>query len=159
MAAVIRKVVAMRALALLLPLAIVAAPAVAAPAPPGDAIQIPPQLTDPAVGAHLGKMAGAFAKAMMDVPVGEVQAAVEGREPTPADRSRTVRDLAGGDPDLDRKVETQVTQAMPRLQAGMKAMAASLPAMMKAIEQAAESMEGSLDRATANIPDPTYPRR
>jgi hypothetical protein len=159
MQAVIRKDVAMRALALLLPLALAASPAFAAEAPKANELQIPPQLTDPAMGRQLGKMMGVLTKAMMDMPVGEVQAAVEGREPTAADRRRTVRDLAGGDPNLDRKVETQVAQAMPRLQAGMKAMAASLPSMMKAIEQAAESMEGSLDRATANLPDPTYPRR
>jgi hypothetical protein len=38
-------------------------------------------------------------------------------------------------------------------------MASSLPQMMKTIEQAAEQMEGTIDRAAANLPDPTYPRR
>jgi hypothetical protein len=159
-ARVIRKVVAMRAFALLFPLALAAAPAVAADTAPANRdFQIPPELTDPAMGDRLGKMIGVLTKSMMDVPIGEVQAAVEGRDPTAADRQRTIRDLAGGDPDLDRKVETQVARAMPKMQAGMKAMASSLPAMMKAIEQAAETMEGSLDRATANLPDPSYPRR
>jgi len=91
--------------------------------------------------------------------VGEVQAAVEGREPTSADRRRTVRDVAGGDPNLDRKVEAQVAQAMPRLQAGMQAMAASLPSIMQTLQEAAEQMEGTIDRATANLPDPSYPKR
>jgi len=150
----------MRALALLLPLAVAATPALAAerPAKAPD-IQIPRELTDPAMGEQLGKMMGVLTRAMMDMPIGEVQAAVEGREPTAADRRRTVRDVAGGDPNLDRKVEAQVAQAMPRMQAGMKAMASSLPQMMKTIEQAAEQMEGTIDRAAANLPDPTYPRR
>ena len=150
----------MRALALLLPLSVAATPALAAPqATPDQPIQIPRELTDPAMGQQLGKMMGVLTRAMMDMPIGEVQAAMEGREPTAADKRRTVRDVAGGDPNLDRKVEAQVAQAMPRMQAGMKAMASSLPVMMKTIEQAAEQMQGTLDRATANLPDPTYPRR
>ena len=150
----------MRALALLLPLAVAATPALAAQPPANSPdIQIPRELTDPAMGQQLGKMMGVLTRAMMDMPIGEVQAAVEGREPTAADKRRTVRDVAGGDPNLDRKVEAQVAQAMPRMQAGMKAMASSLPAMMKTLEQVAEQMEGTIDRATANLPDPTYPKR
>ena len=38
-------------------------------------------------------------------------------------------------------------------------MASSLPVLMKTVEQAAREMEGTLDRATANLPDPTYPKR
>ena len=39
--------------------------------------------------------------------------------------------------------------------AGMKAMSTALPAMMKAMTGIAAEME----RAIANMPDPTYPRR
>jgi len=160
MAGVIRKDVAMRALALLLPFAVSATPVLAAPpAAPDETMQIPRELTDPAMGQQLGKMLGVMTRAMMDMPIGEVQAAVEGRQPTAADKKRTVRDLAGGDPNLDRKMEAQIAQAMPRMQAGMKAMASSLPVLMKTVEQAAREMEGTLDRATANLPDPTYPKR
>ena len=149
----------MRAFAVLLPLALAAAPASAAePTKDGD-FQIPAELTDPAMAQTLAQMLGTLTRAMMDMPVGELQAAVEGREPSAADKARTVRDLAGRDPDFDRKVEQQIAQAMPRMQAGMKAMAASLPGMMKALEKAAEQMEGSLDRATANLPQPGYPKR
>jgi len=150
----------MRAIALLLPFAFAATPALAAePGAQGGQIQIPHELTDPATGEKLGKMARVLTRALMDMPVGEVQAAVEGREPTSADRRRTVRDVAGGDPNLDRKVESQVAQAMPRLQAGMQAMAASLPSIMQTLQEAAEQMEGTIDRATANLPDPSYPKR
>ena len=73
---------------------------------------IPPELTDPAMADKLGKMSGALTRALMDMPVGEIEAAVEGREPTPADRKRgPCATLAGRDPDLERKVEAQVAQA------------------------------------------------
>jgi hypothetical protein len=160
MAAVIRKEAAMRAFALLLPLAIVGTPALAAePVAKDKGFEIPPELTDPAMAQTLAKMFGSLTKAVMDMPVGEMQAAVEGRTPTPADKARTVRDMAGRDANYERKVEGQVAQAVPRMQAGMKAMAASLPGMMKALEQAAEEMESSIDRAAANIPQPGYPKR
>jgi len=157
---VIRKEAVMRAFALLLPLAVAATPALAAdPAPRDKGFQVPPELTDPAMAQTLGKMLGSLTRAVMDMPVGEMQAAVEGRTATPADRSRTVRDLAGRDSNYEHEVESQVAQAVPRMQAGMKAMANSLPGMMKALEQAANEMEGSLDRATANLPTPGYPKQ
>ena len=149
----------MRALVALLPLALLATPAPAAE-PQGDSdFQVPAELTDPAMAETLGKMLGSMTKAMMDMPVGEMQAAVEGREPNAADKRRTLRDMAGRDPNLERKIERQVTEAVPRMQAGMKAMASSMPAMMKALEQAAEQMEGTIDRAAANMPTPGYPKR
>ena len=150
----------MRAFALLLPLAMLAAPAAAAgPSATDEGFAIPPELTDPAMGQTLARMFGSLTKAMMDMPVGEMQAAVEGREPTSADKARTVRDVAGRGANLDRQVEAQVAQAVPRMQAGMKAMAHSLPGMMRALEGAAEQMEDGFDRATANLPQPGYPKR
>ena len=149
----------MRALVAFSVLALLASPALAAAPEKDSDFQIPAELTDPAMAQQLGKMAGVLTRSMIDLPVGEMQAAIEGREPTAADKRRTVRDLAGGDPNLDRRVEAQISQALPRLQAGMKAMSASLPAMMKALEAAAEQMEGSIDRATANLPQPGYPKQ
>ena len=149
----------MRALMVLLPLVLAAAPSAAAePQRDGD-FQIPSELTDPAMAEALGKMLANITKVMMDMPIGEMQAAAEGREPTAADKTRTVRDLAGRDPNFERKVEEQVRLAMPRMQATMKAMAKSLPAMAKAMEKATEGMEDRLDRATANLPTPGYPKQ
>jgi hypothetical protein len=139
-------------------LAMIATPAAAAPADEGR-YAIPPAMTDPAMAETLGKMLASMTRAMLDVPVGGLQAAAEGREPTAEEKRRTVRDMAGGDPHLERRVEAQVAQAVPRMQAGMKAMAASLPGMIKALEKAAEEMEGGIDRATANLPQPGYPKR
>ena len=154
-----RKETAIRAFAALMPLAMLAAPAAAAEPQSDSDFSIPAEMTDPAMAETLGKMLGSLTRVMMDMPVGELQAAVAGRQPTAADKQRTVRDLAGHDPDFERKVETGVAQAVPRMQASMKSMAASLPAMMRVLEKAADEMEGSIDRATANLPQPGYPKR
>ena len=79
-----------------------AAPAQAEPSrvPPAPKI-----LTDPAMADQLGKMIGALTKAVMDMPVGELEAAIENRPVTGADRNRRVRDVTtGGDPAVERRV-------------------------------------------------------
>jgi len=133
-----------------LPLMLAAAPALAAPAAP----QLPPELSDPAMADKIGRMAGALTKALMDLPVGEMEAAVEGRPVTQADKAKRVRDSIGG-PDAERRVEAQVAQSGRQMQAATKALVASLPAIMAAMD----GVERELERAVANIPDPTYPRR
>ena len=148
----------MRMLAAVTACLLVSTPAAAAEPAPDNDFAIPAELTDPAMAETLGKMFGTLTRTVLDLPVGEMQAAVEGRQPTAADKARTVRDVAGST-DLERQVEAQAAQAVPRMQAGLKAMASSLPAMMRALEQAAEQMEGSIDRATANLPQPGYPKR
>jgi len=133
-----------------LPMILAAAPAVAAPATP----QLPPEFSDPAMADKLGRMAGALTKALMDMPVGEVEAAVQGRDPTAADRSKRVRDEIGG-PDAEHDVEAKVAASGRQMQAMAKALVASLPAIMQSLDQAQKQLE----RAAANIPDPTYPKR
>jgi hypothetical protein len=145
----------MRALLFALPLALLPMPAVAAPVDPQTTqLQVPPELSDPAMADKLGKVMGSLTKALMDLPIGELQASVEGREPTPADRTRRVRDEIGG-PGAERQVEAQVAASGRQVQAMSKALFASLPALMGALGE----MEKELGRATANLPDPTYPRR
>jgi hypothetical protein len=141
----------MRAYWIALPLLMAPVPALAAPkATP----QLPPELSDPAMADKLGKMAGALTRALMDLPVGELEATIQGREPTPADRAKRVRDEIGG-PAAERQVAAQVAQSGRHMQAMSRALVDSLPSIMSALDQ----MESSLERATANIPDPTYPRR
>jgi len=141
----------MRCLLIALPLMLAATPTLAAPR---EAPQLPPELNDPAMADKLGRMAGTLTKALMDMPVGELEAAVQGREPTPADRSRRVRDHVGG-PVAEREIEAQVAASGRQMQAMGKALVASLPSIMASLE----NVERELERATANLPDPTYPRR
>ena len=139
----------MRTAYALIPLAFAAAPALAAPpaAPPPQA-DIQRVLNDPAVAERLANTMQALSKAMAELPVGEIEAAVEGREPTPADRNRRLRDVEPG-------MEAQLAEAKPMIRQSMKALSAALPAMMKGLQEAQKSLE----RAAANMPDPTYPKR
>ena len=144
----------MRLLLIAIPLTLAASPALAAE--PYRAPQLPRALTDPAMPDQMGRVAGALTRALMDLPVGEIQAAIEGRPVTSADRRRTVRDLAGrGDADFDRRIEQQAERSGAAVQAGARAMAAALPSILDSIDRAADQ----IDRATANLPDPNYPRR
>jgi hypothetical protein len=141
----------MRALLIALPLMLVPLPALAAPK---EAPQLPPELSDPAMADRLGKIMGALTRALMDMPVGELEAAAQGREPTAAARVRRVRDHIGG-PEAEREVEAKVVASGRQLQAMTQALVASLPAIMASLE----GIERDLERATANLPDPTYPKR
>lgn len=151
----------MRSLLVLVPLALLSAPAMAAePASPvADQFEFPAELTDPAMAETLAKILGSLTRAMMDMPVGEMQAAVEGRQPSAADKGRTVRDMTAGGADIERQVEAQVAQSVPRMQASLKALAESLPGMMKALGKAADDMEARIEGTAANLPQPGYPKQ
>jgi hypothetical protein len=144
----------MRSSLVLFPL-LIAAPALAQAAPP-PAIQIPPQLTDPATADRLASAMQALSKAFLDLPVGEVQAAIEGRQPSAVEKRLTVRDVARrDDPNFDREFQQQMANARPMIQQSMKALGQALPGMMQGLGQ----VQQSLERAIANMPDPTYPKR
>lgn len=147
----------MRSLLILIPLALSAAPAAAqAPQPQPEQIQIPPQLMDPAMADRLGNMMQAMSKAFLDLPVGELQAAAEGRPATAQEKRITIRDLGRrDDPNFDRNFDRQIAEARPMIQQSMKAFAQALPAMTKSLSEVATQIE----RATANMPRPDYPRR
>ena len=143
----------MRQMLLALPLALAGAPATAQPQPQPqtEAIQIPPELTDPATAAKLANMARALSDAFLDLPVGEIQAAAEGRKPTVREKRMTVRDMGRRDnPDFDRDFDRQMAQAGPMIQQGVNAFAQALPAMNQALSQMAVAVE----RAAANMPRP-----
>ena len=135
----------------LVPMALLASPAAAAPK---QATQLPPEFSDPAMADKLGKMAGALTRALMDMPVGELEATIQGREPTAADKSKRVRDTIGGS-DAEREVEAKIAASGRQMQAMAKALVDSLPSIMASLE----GVERELERATANLPDPTYPKR
>ena len=145
----------MRPTLVLLPLLMCAAPALAQPAQEPVA-QLPPELTDPATADRVADAMQGLSQALLDLKVGEVRAALQGRRATPAERNLTVRDLGRrDDPNFDRNVAQQVAQARPMMRQSIKALSEALPAMMHGLQQASDAIE----RAAANMPDPTYPRR
>ena len=141
----------MRATLLALPLLLITSPAMAeTPAP--EAVQLPPELTDMRWADRLSDAMAAMSKAFLDMPIGEVEAAVQGREATAADKRRTVRSETKLS---EREIRQQVEAARPAIQSGMKALAAAIPAMMEGLSKA----QDELDRAAANMPRPDYPKR
>ena len=147
---------------LILSIALTAAtPALATPrhVPPPYGESIPgPEVerarNDPRMADQVGRVAGVLTRSLMDQPVGEIEAAIEGRPATPYDRARRVRDEVA-DPYLDQRVAAEAAQSGRKMQAAGRAVMSSLPAIMGALGQAQDAIE----RAIANIPDPTYPRR
>ena len=141
----------MRVALIALPLLLAASPAMAQ-APQQAPLQVPPELTDPRTAQRLGQMTQVLGRALLNLPVGELEAIAEGRQPTTADRRRTVR---ATDPNLERDLQQQLAQAGPMMEASMKALSAALPAMLQGLQQAGQALE----RATANMPSPNYPKR
>lgn len=142
----------------LLPLSLCAAPALAQSAEPAapKIMQLPPMLADPATADRLADSIQALSKALLDMKVGGVQAALEGRKATSAEKNLTVRDLARrDDPDLDRHLQQKIAEARPMIEQSMRAMNEALPAIQQNIAEAQKSLE----RAIANMPDPNYPKR
>jgi len=143
----------MRKIVILLPLVFVARPALAQEAPPP---QLPHELTDPATVERLTGTMQALSRALLDVRIGGIEAALEGRDATPREKHMTVGDLARrNDPDFDRHLQQRMANVGPQIQRSVKAINRALPEMMKSVEDA----QRSLDRAIANMPDPTYPKR
>lgn len=144
-------VIAMRKILILVPLLFGASPALAQPAP-----QLPPELTDPATAQRLADSMQVLSQALLNVRVGEVQAALEGRPATVAERNMTVRDMARrDDPEFDRHLQQKMAAVGPMMEQSMRVLNTALPEMMRSLEDAKRSLE----RAVANMPDPTYPRR
>lgn len=142
----------MRATWMLAPLLLCASPALAQDAPP----QLPPEITDPAAIQRLTVQMQALSHAFLNMRIGGIQAAIEGREASPREERTTVGDLARPrDPDFDRHLQQQLASVGPQIQHSVKAINRALPEMMKSVEDARRS----IDRALANMPDPDYPRR
>ena len=144
----------------LLPLSLCAAPVFAQSAPPApaeaDALQIPPELADPATAERLANAMQSLSNEILDLKVGGMQAALEGREATPAERSRTVRDIARrDDPQIDRHLHQKIAEAKPMIEQSIRAMNQALPEIARSLADARKSLE----RAIANMPDPNYPKR
>lgn len=144
----------MRSVLFALPLMAFALPAHAAPDP--DLQKIERALRDPAVADQVVKSLDGLTDVVMSLKVGRLQAAMEGREPTAEERSLTIGDIERSKgPEAEATLRAKIRAMGPAIAKGMNAVANALPAMSKAMED----IERTIDRATANMPDPTYPKR
>ncbi|MGH6658818.1 MAG: hypothetical protein ACREBK_07555 [Sphingomicrobium sp.] len=140
----------------LAPLLMAASPPPAEPAPADALGEIQRALDDPRHDQKIPAMIEALTETLLNLKVGEFVAVADGRKPTAADRKLTVRDIARrDDPRFEEKLRGQVAGSGPAIRQGMKSLAAALPALVKSFEEAGAAIE----RATANLPDPTYPKR
>ena len=134
-----------------LPILLCSSPAFAQQAP-----LLPPELTNPATVHQLIGSLDQLSRALMNVRIGEAKAAIEGRDATPRERNMTVGDYARrDDPNFDRKMHRQIASIEPQVDRGVQAVNRAMPA----INQALGDAERAVDRALANMPDPTYPQR
>ena len=141
----------MRKSLLLLPLLLTSTAALAEPTP-----QLPPELTDPATAHKLTNSMQALSSALLNLRIGDVTAALEGRVATPEERNLTVGDLARrDDPNFDRHFHDQIANIGPTMQRSVQAMNKALPEITRDLKHARKSLE----RAIANMPDPNYPKR
>jgi hypothetical protein len=141
----------MRKSLIILPFLLTSSPAFAQAVP-----QLPPELTDPATAQRLTNSMQALSSALLNMRVGEVAAALEGRPATPEERNLTVGDLARrDDPDFDRHFHDQIASVGPTMQRSIKAMNRALPEISRDLKDVRKSLE----RAIANMPDPNYPKR
>lgn len=148
----------MRVHLLALPLALAAAPVAAQqPAPrtgatSADEMRLPPEMSDPRLADRLVDTLQVLSKAFLSIPTGEVEAALEGRPATAADRTRTVASETGlTESELKRKLD----ESRPAMQGAQKALIAAIPAMMKGLAEAQKEFE----KAAANMPQPGYPKK
>lgn len=128
---------------------------VTSPAPASQA-EIQRALSDPAMADRLARTMQALSKAFLAMPIGEVEAAIEGRPVSAADRGKTV--LSEGrkdDPNFERDLEAKLASSKPMIESSMKALAASLPAMMQGMAR----MSKELEKAAGNMPRPNYPKQ
>ena len=140
---------------LILPLLLCATPAFAQDSSP-PAVQLPPELTDPAAAMKLARTMQAISTALLNIRVGDMHAALDGREATPEERNETVGDIVRRkDPNFDRDVQHEVATMGPKIQRSMQALNRALPQVVRDVDDA----KRSLKRAVSNLPDPNYPQR
>ena len=146
----------MRIYLMAMPLALAAAPVTAQPAPSrapeSDQMKLPPEMSDPRLANRLVDALQILSKTFLSIPTGEVQAALEGRPVTSADRTRTVASDTGL---TDRELKRKLDESRPMMVGAQKALIAALPAMMKGLSEAQKEIE----KSASNMPQPGYPKR
>ena len=138
------------------PIAIASAPLAAQPAPSAapsaDAMHLPPELSDPRTVDRLVDALQVLSKSFLSMPTGEVEAALEGRPATAADRRRTVASETGM---TEAQLKRKLDESRPAMASAQKALVAAIPAMMKGFAEAQKEFE----KAAANMPQPGYPKQ
>lgn len=131
----------------------VAAQSPSNPAPPSvDEMRLPPEISDPRTVDRLVDALQVLSKTFLSMPAGEVEAALDGRPTTSADRKRTIASETGmSDAELKRKLD----ESRPQMRAAQKALVAAIPAMMKGFAEAQKEFA----KAAANMPQPGYPKQ
>ena len=141
---------------LILPLLSLATPGLAQTYPMPSPIPLPPRMMDPALPSQLSRIAGALTHSFMNIPVGELEAAIEGRPAYPADRRKTVgSEISRDNPYVEQDIQREVASTTSAVQSSARAMQRAMPAIQQAIGQAAATIE----RETANLPSPNPPYR
>lgn len=144
----------MRKTMIFLPLLLGATPAVAQDSP--QAMKISRELTDPESAMKLAAKLQTLSNAVLNIRVGDLGAALEGRDARPSERNATIGDLIRRkDPEFDRHIQEQVASVGPKVMQGMQTLQQALPRILHDVDD----VQRSLKRATSNLPDPTYPAR
>ena len=114
------------------------------------------KLADPKTAAMISAITVAMTDAMMDMKVGPIIAAAEGRKPSRAEKKLSVGDMARReDPRAEDKIRAAAAQTGQSVQVAGAAMAVMLPKLIETFEELGEEME----EAMANLPRPDYPAR
>ena len=120
----------------------------------GSVDELQKRLADPKTGAMISAITVAMTDAMMDMKVGPMVAAAEGRKPTRAEKKRTMRDMVeANDPKAEQKIKAAAAQSGQTLQAAGAAMAVMLPKLIEVFGTMGEQME----EVVANLPRPVDP--
>lgn len=138
-----------------------AAPALAAqpaappvlPADPRDA-EIRAAMPDPAEMKAMGEAAARAVDAMMEVPIGPLREAVEGRKLSARERSETIGDRAvRDDPHFRDRMNAGIASASVAMAALAEQMVTIAPVLRRTLDDVAQRMEEAIRTA------PQRPRR
>lgn len=99
-------------------------------------------LDDPDLPEKAGRVTEALVTILDTLPIGQIEAAVEGREPTADDMSRTLGDVADLDGEaLGEEVAIAIADNRHRIETGRNAVIATLPHLILAVESLKAELE------------------
>lgn len=99
-------------------------------------------LDDPDLPEKAARSTEALVAVLETLPIGNIEAAIDGREPTDADRVRTLGDVIDVDGrEIGGELAMAIAENRPRIEAGIDAAVVTLPALLAA----AETLRGELE--------------